>query len=282
MKSFEAVVEEVVRETADATTLVLTPREPIEYRAGQFVTVDPHQFPQLAPLIADLEHRKGKGELVRAYSLSSSPHHAWLAITIKVEDYDPATMPYPPLLSPLLAHGMHRGDVLQLCGCLGMYSLAPDAPGAADHVLHVVAGSGAVPNLSLLRWDLETQSARRHFFVDTNRTTADILFREELADLERRFPSRLQVRHVLTREADAERHGTGYRSGRIGEALLRSLVADAATVECFCCGPGITVWERKAALAAGTHAAPRFLETVVGLLKELGVDRKRIHQEAYG
>src|SRR5262249_26346584 len=45
IKEMEAVVVEVVRETPDTTTLVLfTGNERLDYEAGHFLTVDPHQF----------------------------------------------------------------------------------------------------------------------------------------------------------------------------------------------------------------------------------------------
>ena len=44
----EVIVADVVRETKDSTTLYLSEDENNpEYKAGQFLTVDPHQFPAL-------------------------------------------------------------------------------------------------------------------------------------------------------------------------------------------------------------------------------------------
>jgi len=44
MSTFEAVVLESVVETPDTKTLVLDIGSRANYRAGQYVTIDPHQF----------------------------------------------------------------------------------------------------------------------------------------------------------------------------------------------------------------------------------------------
>src|SRR5262249_4253367 len=48
IREFEAIVEEAIRETPDTTTLVyFTGSDRMEYEAGQFLTIRPHQFPAL-------------------------------------------------------------------------------------------------------------------------------------------------------------------------------------------------------------------------------------------
>ncbi|HKS17071.1 MAG TPA: oxidoreductase, partial [Planctomycetota bacterium] len=42
-----------------------------EYRPGQYIEIDPHQFGELAPEIQDLESKKGMPEPPRSFSLSS-------------------------------------------------------------------------------------------------------------------------------------------------------------------------------------------------------------------
>src|SRR5689334_4508344 len=101
IKEIEATVREVIRETADTVTLVLqTANEPLEYQAGQFVTVDPHQFETLQRFVEFFEVLKGRKEPPRAYSLSSAPHEPHIAFTVKEEPYLAEVMKYPPLLSP--------------------------------------------------------------------------------------------------------------------------------------------------------------------------------------
>lgn len=45
IKQMEVMVAEAVQETADTTTLVLfTGNDRLDYKAGHFLTIDPHQF----------------------------------------------------------------------------------------------------------------------------------------------------------------------------------------------------------------------------------------------
>src|SRR5438477_422808 len=103
IKELEAMVADVIQETEDTATLVLfTGNERLDYQAGHFLTVDPHQFEALERFIAFLEDLKGRKEPPRAYSMSSAPHERYLAITVKEERYVSGSTKYPPLLSPLL------------------------------------------------------------------------------------------------------------------------------------------------------------------------------------
>ena len=97
------MVADVIVETPDTSTLVLfTGNDRLDYQAGHFLTIDPHQFEALDRFTAFLEHLKGKVEPPRAYSMCSAPHERYLAVTVKEERFVPNVTKYPPLLSPLL------------------------------------------------------------------------------------------------------------------------------------------------------------------------------------
>lgn len=281
--AFEVSVEDVVMETPDTATLVLgqVDAEIPPYKAGQFLTIDPHQFPQLGTQIAFLEHLKGKKELTRAYSMSSAPDEPKLAITIKVEPYHPGEHLHPPLLSPLLVFGMSKGARMHVHGFTGPYILPPDVEERTGHVVHVVAGSGSVPNFSLVKHSLKAHPKLRHTFVYSNKTYADVIFRETLEGLARIHPDRLKLVNTLTREEDVSAY-PGVRKGRITRELLAELIPDPQTCFVYVCGPAITSWERRKALETRTNATPRFLETVLAHLHELGITSDRIKREAYG
>src|SRR5690349_1697350 len=73
MTKFNAVIADLVVETPDTVTAFLDVGQPVTYRAGQYVTIDPHQFPSLGSMTRYLEHLKGRPEPPRAYSMSSAP-----------------------------------------------------------------------------------------------------------------------------------------------------------------------------------------------------------------
>ena len=283
IKDLEVMVADVVMEGPDTATLVLfTGNDRLDYRPGHFLTVDPHQFHALERFIDFFEDAKGKKEPPRAYSLTSAPHERHLAITVKEERYVSRATRYPPLLSPLLVWRTPRGTRMQVTGFGGPYVLPRDIESRTDHLVHVCAGSGIVPNFSMLKHALETGLRLRHTLVYGNKTWREVIFRRQLEELERRFPDKLEIVHALSREAPTAGIGGKVRAGRVGAELLREVIRDPGAVEVFACGPGINRFDREAAKARGETPPPRFLESVVAALAELGLPKQRVHRESYG
>ena len=283
IKEMEVMVADVIVETPDTTTLVLfTGNDRLEYLAGHFLTIDPHQFESLERFTAFLEDLKGKREPPRAYSMSSAPHERYLAVTVKEERYVSGATRFPPLLSPLLVKRTLRGMRLIVTGFTGPYTLGPEIAAQTDHIVHVCAGSGSVPNFSMLKFALAHHPALRHTFVYSNKTWDDVIFRDELTRLAAAHPDRLTLRHTLTREEDAGVLGPTVRRGRVDQALLREAIPDPTGCLVYVCGPGISKFDLAAAKEAETAPAPRFLESVLADLKALGVPDKRIKREFYG
>ena len=283
IKEMEVMVADVIIETPDTTTLVLfTGNDRLEYLAGHFLTIDPHQFDSLERFTAFLEDLKGRREPARAYSMSSAPHERYLAVTVKEERYVSGATRFPPLLSPLLVKRTLRGMRLVVTGFTGPYTLGPDISVETDHIVHVCAGSGSVPNFSMLKFALAHHPKLRHTFVYSNKKWDDVIFRDELTRLAAAHPERLTLLHTLTREEDAGLFGTSVRQGRVDQALLREAIPDPTGSVVYVCGPGISKFDLAAAKEAGTSPPPRFLESVLSDLRALGVPDKRIKREFYG
>jgi len=154
IKEMEVMVADVIIETPDTTTLVLfTGNDRLEYLAGHFLTIDPHQFESLERFTSFLEDLKGKREPPRAYSMSSAPHERYLAVTVKEERYVSGSTKFPPLLSPLLVKRTLRG-MLRMQGAevppfeIGTGTWRIDLPGAVAK--SVVSGMLAATVLRLL------------------------------------------------------------------------------------------------------------------------------------
>jgi len=283
IKELEVMVADVIIQSPDTATLVFfTGNDRLDYSAGHFLTIDPHQFAALERFTAFLEDLKGRREPPRAYSMSSAPHERYLAVTVKEERYVSGATKYPPLLSPMLVKRTTRGMRLVVTGFTGPYTLPPDIAGRTSHVVHVCAGSGFVPNFSMLKFALAEYPGLRHTVVYSNKAWSDVIFRDELARLAAEHPNRLTVIHTLTREPNARAFGADVREGRITLPLLREAVPQIDDCYVYVCGPGISHWDVVAAKQAGTTPAPRFLETVVSQLRELGVPPDRIKRESYG
>ncbi|MEX1274743.1 MAG: oxidoreductase [Bacteroidota bacterium] len=283
IKELEVMVADTILETPDTTTLVLfTGNDHLDYKPGHFLTIDPHQFEALERFISYFEDIKGKREAPRAYSMCSAPHEKYLAMTIKEERYVSGQTKFPPLLSPMLVKRTVRGMKLVVTGFTGPYTLPDDIESQTDHLVHICAGSGSVPNFSMLKHSLQHLPKLRHTFVYSNKTWDDVIFRRELETLEARYPEHLQVVHSMTREADPERYGSRMHKGRVSTALLRHAIPDPSACLVYVCGPAISVFDRQEAREKGVEPQPRFLESVLASLHELGVADERIKRESYG
>lgn len=128
------------------------------------------------------------------------------------------------------------GDQLDVMSPQGSFtSTLADLDGA--HVAGIAAGSGITPLMALAATVLARSESSRFTLVYTNRSTSDVMFLEELADLKDRYPARLALHHVLSREQRA----APLLSGRIDEDRLRrildALVLPETVDEWFLCGP---------------------------------------------
>ncbi|GKQ38731.1 2Fe-2S iron-sulfur cluster-binding protein [Streptomyces sp. A012304] len=151
------------------------------------------------------------------------------------------------------------GDELEVMTPAGRFTLDP-APGL---YAAIVGGSGITPVLSIVSTLLAREPGARFCLIRSDRTAASTMFLEEVADLKDRYPQRLQLVTVLSREEQQ----TGLPSGRLDRERLRELlpallpVADVAGW--FLCGP--------LGLVQGAERA----------LRETGVPRSRIHEEIF-
>ena len=103
-----------------------------------------------------------------------------------------------------------------------------------------------------------------------------------MEELALQHPDKVTVVHTLSHEQNLSSVSRDIRHGRVTEALIREFIPDPTAVEVFTCGPGITKYDRLAAKERGEEPQPRFLETVLEALENLGVPDERIHRESYG
>lgn len=284
IKTMQVTVREVIVETPDTVTLVYDGSEPFEYRAGQFLTIDPHQFPSLVRFIQLLEQLKKKKEPPRAYSMASAPHEP-LAITIKEENWTPGHDKYPTLLSPYLVHEVTAGMPMTISGFTGPFTLPDDIESRTDHVVHLCAGSGSVPNYAILKGALRAHPRLRQTFIYSNKTWEDIIFRDDLNAIAAAHPDRVRVVNTLTRQKDFEGLHGDVRAGRVTTDLIRELVPDYDTCYFYACGPALSPWDRLLAKEKNVEPTPRFMESVHEIMQALEVPKGpkgRFREEAYG
>ena len=122
----------------------------------------------------------------------------------------------------------------------------------ARHRVGFAAGSGITPLLSIIASTLAAQPQSRFSLVYCNQRVGSIMLNEALADLKDRYPARLSLIPLLSRQPQE----VALLHGRLDEAkaseLLRTVLPAAAIDEAFLCGPeGMIEAVQRALLAAG-------------------------------
>jgi ring-1,2-phenylacetyl-CoA epoxidase subunit PaaE len=143
---------------------------------------------------------------------------------------------------------LRAGDTIEVLPPLGNFTSA-FAAGRAQHYAAVVAGSGITPVLSLVSTALATEPDSRFTLLYGNRYARSVMFAEELADLKDRYPTRLHLVHVLSREAQPAELLSGRLDRARFSALLDVLLAPAGVDEWFLCGPQGLVTDAREVLA---------------------------------
>lgn len=184
-----------------------------DYLAGQHVA-----------LRAEIDGR----ELRRSYSLCRPPSPGSVSVAIKRD--------LGGRFSTWALSELAVGDELDVMSPQGTFtSTLADLDDA--HVAGIAAGSGITPLMALAATVLARSETSRFTLVYTNRSTTDVMFLDELADLKDRYPTRLALHHVLSRE----QRSAPLLSGRIDEERLRTildtLVLPETVDEWFLCGP---------------------------------------------
>ena len=161
------------------------------------------------------------------------------------------------------AHGgLAVGAELDVMTPAGRFGVRPD-PARSAHYAAVVAGSGITPVMSVLAAVLREEPGSRFTLVYGNRDSSSVMFADDIADLKDRYPARLQVVHVLSREPqDAELLHGRIDAVRLGR-LLDAVVPPETVDEWLLCGPFAMVEEARR------------------VLTERGVAASRVHRELF-
>jgi len=117
-------------------------------------------------------------------------------------------------------------------------------PAEAGRHLCIAAGSGITPMLSIASTVL-TNPGSQVTLLYGNRTTASVMFLEELADLKNRYGTRFDLVHVLSREPRDVELFSGRLEGDRLRTLLQLLVPLADVDHVWLCGPFAMVTDAR-------------------------------------
>ncbi|KUM35507.1 1,2-phenylacetyl-CoA epoxidase subunit PaaE [Arthrobacter sp. EpRS71] len=109
--------------------------------------------------------------------------------------------------------------------------------GEPGNFVAIAAGSGITPVIAIARTLLAANPETTFDLVYANKAAMDVMFLEELADLKDKYPSRLALHHVLSREQRIAPLMTGRIDSEKLQALLSSAIRSEDVDEWFLCGP---------------------------------------------
>jgi ring-1,2-phenylacetyl-CoA epoxidase subunit PaaE len=208
-------------------------RELFDFKPGQFLT-----------LRATIDGHETR----RSYSICS-PHQRYadaLEIDVGIKPVDGG------VFSPWAIANLRPGASIDVLPPDGRFT-----PRIADaqHRVGFAAGSGITPVLSIVATTLASERDSRFTLVYGNQRANTIMFNEALQDLKDRYPARLSLVHVLSRQPQE----VALMNGRLDEdkvgELLESLIPAAGIDEAFICGPeGMIESVQRALLAAHVPA----------------------------
>jgi ring-1,2-phenylacetyl-CoA epoxidase subunit PaaE len=207
----------VARETRDAValTFAIPPalEEAFRFVQGQHLT-----------LRADVAGE----DLRRSYSICSAVQDGNLRIAVKKAPGG--------TFSTWLNEQARAGQVIEVMPPMGHFNVPLDSANR-KHYLGFAAGSGITPLLSIIKTTLITEPHSRFTLFYGNRSSAAVMFREDLSDLKDCFLARLNLVYVMSREPQDIALLNGRIDAQKADALLARWVDLSEIDTAFVCGP---------------------------------------------
>jgi ring-1,2-phenylacetyl-CoA epoxidase subunit PaaE len=236
LRFHDLTVARVTPEAAGAVAITLAVpadlREAFDFAPGQFLTVR-----------ASIDGT----DVRRSYSISSARSQ------LQVGELELGIRPVEGgVFSNWAATQLKAGDTLRVMPPDGRFTVQKQR---AIHRVGFAAGSGITPILSILATTLEEQPESKFTLVYGNRRMDSVMFNEALQDLKDRYPSRLTLIHILSRQAQE----VPLLEGRIDADKVRAIIDAFLPVgsmdEVFICGPEAMIEEtEQTLLSAGVKA----------------------------
>ncbi|GGA56134.1 phenylacetic acid degradation protein [Pseudoclavibacter endophyticus] len=200
------------------------------------------EFDYLAGQYVALRTTVGGEQVRRSYSICAEPTPGELRIAIKRD--------LGGLFSNWANDNLKPGDVLDVMNPQGAFVskhrlTSLNRPGeltreireqGEQHFVAAAAGSGITPVIAIARTVL-AEPGTTFDLIYANRAASDVMFLEELADLKDRYPTRLALHHVLSREQRISPTHTGRVDAEKLAQLLDRVIRVDQVDEWFLCGP---------------------------------------------
>ena len=193
--------------------------------------------------------------LRRTYSICSSPGQFPLEIGVRVQPGG--------AFSEFADKELSVGDTLDVMPPFGQFHADIDA-GLDKFYLGFAAGSGITPIISIMSAILEQEPGSRFALFYGNRRQTTTMFIDDLYALKNRYPGRVQLQFVFSREDQEFPIAAGRLDGDKVREVFDAFCKGTQPDEAFICGPD------------------SMIEDVSTALEALGMDADRVHSERFG
>ncbi len=201
-----------------------------------------------------LRHTIDGHDVRRSYSICSPSDDGPLQIGIKHLEGG--------VFSTWANESLTPGTVIEATPPTGEFT-HPTDPTKEAHYVAIAAGSGITPILSIVASTLRDEPGSQFTLIFGNRDGRSVMFLDEVDALKGRYPERLMVVHVLSRESLAVPLFEGRIDARKLEGLFEVLVDPSDVRAWFLCGPRGMV------------------EAARGVLEGRGVAPEAVHDELF-
>lgn len=242
--------------------------EPYNHNTAKFIFELPNNEAASSPVASCLVVRASdpqaltdaKGNpIVRPYTPISAPDEKGV-LTLLVKKYDNGN-------ASKFIHGMKEGETLAIKGPIPKF---PYQINEFDQVALIGGGSGITPLYQVLTHALSDKANKTKFkLLFSNVTSKDILLREELDALQKKYPENLDIVYLVDKPEGGWKGPTGFiTSDTIKKHVAPPTLKDK--VKIFVCGP-----PGQVSALAGKKAGMKQGE-LGGILKDLGYSEEQV------
>jgi ring-1,2-phenylacetyl-CoA epoxidase subunit PaaE len=224
-------------------------KEKFEFDAGQFISI---------------KFQSQGEEFINDYSITSAPYEGKIALGIKINSADGA--------ASKLFRDYHVGDEILVSEPAGRFTLV-SKPSEFRTIVGFAAGIGITPILSHFKNILHNEPRTRMFLFYGNRSSEDLIYRDQLDNLARTCGDRLQIFYFYSQEKTANHLFYGRLDGKKLSLIINQILHLDDTDE------ESTIWDAvDEVLICGKG---EMIKTLANACYHHGIPKKNIHFELF-
>lgn len=224
-------------------------KEKFEFDAGQFISI---------------RFQSHGEDFINDYSITSAPYEGKIAVGIKINSADGA--------ASKLFRDYHIGDEILVSEPAGRFTLV-SKPSEFRTIVGFAAGIGITPILSHFKNILHNEPRTRMFLFYGNRSSEDLIYRDQLDNLARACGDRLQIFYFYSQEKTANHLFYGRLDGKKLSLIINQILHLDDTDE------ESTIWDAvDEVLICGKG---EMIKTLANACYHHGIPKKNIHFELF-